>query len=146
MINLHRLHFGRKFLQKTLFDACTNRWLKHTCTLWVTSYECHGISNHRQLKYLLRLTTKKTLKCCITGLLWGESTKTSWFPWKWTSKAERVPMLWTQMKVPANGLSSQMGYPHKWAILTNGLSSQMAYPHKRGYPHKWAFLTNRLSS
>ena len=56
----------------------------------VTSRECYGVSNHRQLdclsNSLYRLTSKDTSKLRITGRLWGESTGDRWFsptngPW-----------------------------------------------------------------
>ena len=50
----------------------------------ITSHECHGISNHCQLAWLLDslfiLTTKKTSKLCYTCHVWGEFTGHHWCP------------------------------------------------------------------
>ena len=51
---------------------------KGTFFITLTSHGCHGISNHCQLDFLFnslfKLTTNKTLKLCIIGLLWRETT------------------------------------------------------------------------
>ena len=50
---------------------------KYLTYVMVTSLEHHGVSNHWQLDSLLnsilKLTSKKTSKLCITGCVWGES-------------------------------------------------------------------------
>ena len=47
----------------------------------MTSHYHHGISNHCLVNHLLSslicLTTNETSKLCITGPLWGESTRTT---------------------------------------------------------------------
>ena len=50
----------------------------------MTSFNCHGVWNHRQLycsvNRLFRLTAKKTSKLRITSLLWVKVTGDRWTP------------------------------------------------------------------
>ena len=71
-------------------NACMSYYtMWQIITVTVMSHERHGIPNHHQVNCflisLLRLTTKKPSKVCITGPLWGESTGHQWpvdFPHK----------------------------------------------------------------
>ena len=53
------------------FSYCS---LEVAVDIVVATCEHHGVSNHRQLDYMLRLSTRKTPALRITECLWVEST------------------------------------------------------------------------
>ena len=62
-------------------DTLSTHWVNRiNQDITLTSHEFHGVSSHRQLccllNSLLSLTTKKSPKLRITGMLWGNPTAT----------------------------------------------------------------------
>ena len=70
----------------------------HWSCITVTSYEYHGVSNHRRLDCLLNhlfsRRSKKTSKRRFTGLCEGNSPVTGEFPAQKASSAEIVSIWW----------------------------------------------------
>ena len=62
--------------------------------------ECHDVTNHRHLNCLLsrlvRCTSKKTSKLCVTGLCEGNPPVTGGFPSQMASNSENVSIWWRQ--------------------------------------------------
>ena len=93
----------------------------------VRSHVCHTVSDHMQLSYLfnslLRLTSKKTLKICITGLLWKELTLTVRVCTQRSSNAERLFISWSHHDLknhldikPINAICIYI-YGYMWPII-----------------------------
>ena len=108
---LRACHLGAGPHQKTGTCACASaRVAAVFCRIYFTCnfigvalqwrhHECHGLSNHPRLDYLLnrllRRRSKKTSKLRVTGLCAGNSPAvTGEFPAQMASNAENVSIWW----------------------------------------------------
>ena len=68
---------------------------------------CDSVSNHQPreclLRRLIRRTSKKTSKLCVTGLCAGNSPETGELPAQMASNAENVSIWWRHHAVHING-------------------------------------------
>ena len=92
------------------------------------SHGHHGVSNHRQLDWLFRLTTKITPEPHIAGLLWGESTGGRWILHYddviMTMLASQITSLTVVYSIVYSGVNQRKHQssallafvPHKWPV------------------------------
>ena len=108
----------------------------------VTSYEHHGVWNHRQLNCLFnnsfRLTSKKTRKR-VSGPVTGE------FPSQRASNAEGVSMSWCRHKENnsmsvSDNISLQWRYDGHYSVLNH----QRLYCLLSRLFRRWSMITSKL--